>query len=88
MESLQEVDGGHTDTLYGAAVDFKPVPGCTGGRDRNWDNRYKEYLLYRGADTADRRKHHYNGCTGCKLYGSEWGRSRLERTCISVHRAG
>ena len=32
MESLQEVDGGHTDTLYGAAVDFKPVPGCTGGR--------------------------------------------------------
>ena len=42
MESLQEVDGGHTDTLYGAAVDFKPVPGCTGGRDRNRDNRYKE----------------------------------------------
>ena len=38
MESLQEVDGGHTDTLYGAAVDFKPVPGCTGGRDRNWNN--------------------------------------------------
>ena len=38
MESLQEVDGGHTDTLYGAAVDFKPVPGCTGGRDRNRDN--------------------------------------------------
>lgn len=32
MESLQEVDGGHTDALYGAAVDFKPVPGCTGGR--------------------------------------------------------
>ena len=42
MESLQEVDGGHTDTLYGAAVDFKPVPGCTGGRDRNRDNRHKE----------------------------------------------
>ena len=38
MESLQEVDGGHTDALYGAAIDFEPVPDCTGGRDRNRDN--------------------------------------------------
>ena len=42
MESLQEVDGGHTDALYGAAVDFKPVLSCTGGRDRNRYNRHKE----------------------------------------------